>query len=80
MTKCRVQQHSSINLMTTSNIAVIFATSLIRPLVSSAESEMKDIGARSALVEFMIVNASKIFTATVSPATTMPSLNENEEM
>ncbi|TPX61255.1 hypothetical protein SpCBS45565_g07313 [Spizellomyces sp. 'palustris'] len=57
----RVQQHSSENLMTPTNLGVVFGPSLIRPAHEEMQLDMAESSAKNALVEFFVRHATELF-------------------
>ncbi|KNC99455.1 hypothetical protein, variant [Spizellomyces punctatus DAOM BR117] len=57
----RVQQHSSENLMTPTNLGVVFGPSLVRPAHEEMQLDMAESSAKNALVEFFVRHATELF-------------------
>lgn len=57
-----VEQHSDINKMNTSNLAMVFAPNLLRPKDQSMQDVIIDTPAASQVMEFMIINFNEIFS------------------
>lgn len=55
----RITQHSDENMMTSSNVAVVFAPTIMRP--ESLNREMTDTQQKNMAVQFMVENCRGIF-------------------
>ncbi|KAJ3292742.1 hypothetical protein HK104_005075 [Borealophlyctis nickersoniae] len=59
----RIEQLSSKNLMTPSNLGVVFGPTLMRPLTQKTpEADMAEAGLKSNVVEFLVKNANELFS------------------
>ncbi|KAI9094932.1 hypothetical protein DFS34DRAFT_230252 [Phlyctochytrium arcticum] len=59
----RVQQHACENLMTPSNLGVVFGPSLVRPATQEVMLDMARTIAKTALVEFLVRHARDLFAS-----------------
>ncbi|KAJ3019287.1 hypothetical protein HKX48_002232 [Thoreauomyces humboldtii] len=59
----RIQQHSTENLMTPTNIGVVFGPSLLRPEEQETQLDLAESSAKNAVIEFLVRNARKLFAA-----------------
>jgi hypothetical protein len=57
-----VQQSSGINLMTASNIGVVFAPSIIKTPDLSIQADIADSAVKCMFVEFLVLNVDAIFS------------------
>ena len=55
----RVIEHEQENLMTSSNVAVVFAPTIMRP--ESLARDMQDTQAKNATVQFLVENCQSVF-------------------
>jgi hypothetical protein len=57
---CSVQEHSSENLMTTKNLAMVFGPTLMRD--EDGSRELTDMSYKNAVIEFLITRVHQLFT------------------
>ncbi|TPX58307.1 hypothetical protein PhCBS80983_g03210 [Powellomyces hirtus] len=62
----RIQLHSAENLMTPTNLGVVFGPSLLRPAHQETLLDMAESSAKNSVVEFLVRNAKQLFN--VDPA------------
>ena len=56
-----VAEQSDVNLMTTSNLSVVFGPNLLKPRVMTIERMLTDVGAVNCVVGYLITHASELF-------------------